>query len=374
MGAKTAVAESDMTVTMTTSHRKKTAMVVGTMKAGMLAELYEVPRRDPRSKTGYQREISQSRVNRLMKDLREGQVDLPTALLLNLRSYKPDVHLVRENGYAHFNPKGTRLHVVDGQHRVEALARLVQMDPEAWSSFEIPFVCMLGADESEEMEQFYIVNSTAKSVRTDLALDLLKQRAESNPAVMSSLIEQGEAWKVTAQTIVEQLAATPVWRNRIRFPRDEKGDTLVSTSGLVSSLKRLLATPYFGNISTENQIKILDAYWKGLRLLLPEAFDDPTSYVLQKTTGVMILHGVLLHVLEYLRSAAKSVIDPTAYADAMRKTLDDLEGDTSTGELARGADFWKAGPEGAAGSFSSNAGQRVLIEKLRSMLPEVEVE
>jgi hypothetical protein len=33
----------------------------------------------------------------------------------------------------------------------------------------IPFTCMLGATEDEEMDQFYIVNSKAKSVRTDLA-------------------------------------------------------------------------------------------------------------------------------------------------------------------------------------------------------------
>lgn len=374
MGVKTVGVESAIQVTMTTSHRKKIPMVVGAIKAGMLTELYEVPRRDPRTKKGYQRDVSSTRVNRLIKDLKEKQVDLPTALLLNLRSYKPDIHLTRDNGYAYFDPKGGKLHVVDGQHRVEALARLVQMDPDVWSDFEIPFVCMLGADEREEMEQFYIVNSTAKSVRTDLALDLLKQRAESDPRVLSSLIAAGEAWKVTAQTIVEQLATTPLWRNRVRFPGDEKSGTMVSTAGLVSSLKRLLATPYFGSISTENQIKILDAFWRGMRALLPDSFDDPSSYILQKTTGVMVLHGVLIHVLEYLRSAGKSVIDPDAYADAMRKTIEELEGDTSKGEMAKGADFWKAGPEGAAGSFSSNAGQRVLIEKIRSSLPEVEIE
>jgi hypothetical protein len=28
-----------------------------------------------------------------------------------------------------------------------------------WKSFQVPFVCMLGANEDEEMDQFYIVNS-----------------------------------------------------------------------------------------------------------------------------------------------------------------------------------------------------------------------
>ena len=54
-----------------------------------------------------------------------------------------------------------------------------------WGEILIPFVCMIGAGERQEMEQFYVVNSNAKSVRTDLAMDLLKQRAESDPDTWS---------------------------------------------------------------------------------------------------------------------------------------------------------------------------------------------
>ena len=49
---------------------------------------------------------------------------------------------------------------------------------------------MLGATENEEMAQFYIVNSKAKSVRTDLALELLKQLTERNPEMMEALTER----------------------------------------------------------------------------------------------------------------------------------------------------------------------------------------
>lgn len=361
-------------MTTTKTLRKKTPMVLGVITAGILADLCTIPRRDPRKKTGYQREVSPHRVNRLIKDLSDRRVDLPTAVLLNLRTYKPDVHLVERDGKQYFCPDDEKLHVVDGQHRIEALTRLVQMDPDRWSDFEIPFVCMLGADEREEMEQFYVVNSTAKSVRTDLALDLLKQRAESDVDVMKSLIERGESWKVKAQTLVEELALTPVWRNRVRFPGDPKGDTTVGSSGMVASFKQLLGTPYFGSITTGNQVKVLDAYWRGIREVIPNVFDEPSEYALHKVTGVMVMHGLLTSVLEYVRSMGKSVIESESYTDAMKDTLLNLEGDTSAGELARGADFWKAGSEGAAGSFSSNAGRRVLIAKLKASLPPVEVE
>jgi hypothetical protein len=79
------------------------------------------------------------------------------------------------------------LYVVDGQHRTAALCELVEEDPVAWSPFSLPFVCMSGASERQEMGQFYVVNSTAKSVRTDLAYDLLKQRAESDPGLARAL-------------------------------------------------------------------------------------------------------------------------------------------------------------------------------------------
>jgi DGQHR domain-containing protein len=361
-------------VVLTETLRKKVPMVVGVITAGSLAEGYSIPRRDARKKTGYQREVSVNRVNRLMKELQARRVDLPTAVLLNLRTYDKPTHLLNRDGQLFFCLNDEDLFVVDGQHRIEALCRLVESDTERWSSFEIPFVCMLGASEQEEMEQFYVVNSTAKSVRTDLALDLLKQRAESDPDVLQSLEEQGSAWKVVAQGIAEDLAKTSLWKHRIRFPGDAKGETTIGSAGIVGSLKVLLDTPFFRMIQREDQIKILDAYWQGLRVVLPEAFNDPLGYTLQKSTGVMAMHAVLVSVIEYLRSKGKSLTEPISFSDALQSALNDLEGDTSLGELARGADFWRAGSHGAAGSFSSNAGRRVLLAKLRGLLPRVEVE
>ena len=35
---------------------------------------------------------------------------------------------------------------------------------------------------------------------------------------MSALIERGQEWKVKAQTITDELATTPMWVGKIRFP------------------------------------------------------------------------------------------------------------------------------------------------------------
>jgi len=350
--------------------------IVGVITAGQLFQRYLIPRRDHFRRTGYQRDVSQARVNRLMTDLTNKRVDLPTAILLNLREFDPLVHL-RElsNGLWELVIDGLIFYVVDGQHRIEALRRLMEIDPVRWSGFQIPFVCMLGAPERVEMEQFYVVNSTAKSVRTDLALDLLRQRAESDPEIMNSLVERGESWKVLAQNVVEELErSSPEWHGRVRFAGEPAGASIAGSSMMVSSLRPLLNSPFFGSLSSERQLRVLDAYWRGIKSVLPEVFAEPAAFALQKGPGVPAMHSLLIYVLEALRSKGDSVLDPEAYANVLRPTLEGLEGDTAEGEVVSGADFWRSGAGGAAGSFSSNAGRRVLVAKLRSRLPEVELE
>lgn len=354
--------------------KNRSPQAVGVITAGALVERFTVPQRDSRHKRGYQRPVSPTRVNKLAADLRTGMVDLPTAVLLNVRQPKDGILDSIEDPTTVLHLDGHELFVVDGQHRIEALQKLVDENPEKWSSYEIPFVCMIGADETEEMTQFYVVNSTAKSVRTDLALDLLKQQAESNPDLMANLVQKGEDWKVEGQSITETLSASRLWKNRIRFPSDPKGETTIGSAGVVSSLKQLLDTPYFGQISTENRLRILDAYWEGINQVIPEVFIDPTEFAIQKSTGVQIMHQLLVSAIELLRSKGMSVVEPESYAEVLEDALLNLEGDSAEGGVVRGADFWRSGVHGAAGSFSSNAGRRVLLARLRTELPAVEVE
>ena len=348
-------------------------MIFGVVRAGDLRRRTRVSRRDPRTKRGYQRELAQSRVNSLVKDLRGNRVDLPTSILVNLRDYEPERHLDERHGRLYFRLGDADLYVVDGQHRVEALARLVEEDEARWGNLEVPFICMLGASEREEIRQFYVVNSTAKKVSSDLALDLLKQRAESESGVMDALVESGETWKVCGQQIVEDLAKTRLWRGRVRFPGAQKGETTLGSAGLVRSLRPLLTAPYFAALTPAAQVRSLEAYWEGIQKVLPECFVRPTEHLLQKATGVDVLHGLLVWILEYVRSVGDSVVEAGVYADILGGALPGLEGETADGDIARGFEFWLGAGEGAAASYSSNAGRRVLTAKLRAMLPPIGV-
>ena len=355
--------------------RKGPRVVVGVLDAATLIDQHVVPRRDTRNKTGYQRDLTQTRVNRLESELRARRVDLPTAVFLSMRDDSSDVLLEDDEKGLRLRVAGRSLNVVDGQHRIASLCGLVRDDPEKWSGFKVPFVCVLGANEQQEMEQFYVVNSTAKSVRTDLAYDLLKQQAEHDPRLSEALEERGEKWKVAGQTIVERLGEESVlWRSRVRFPGEPIGATTISNSGMVNSLKQLLSSPYFSRVTTDNQIKILEAYWHGVEAVLPECFEQPTEHAIQKSLGVMAIHVLLVSVIEHVRSAGDSVIEPSSYERVLEIPLTELQGENPEGDVARGSEFWRVGSAGAAGSFSSNAGRRVLLAKIRSRLPEIAIE
>jgi DGQHR domain-containing protein len=355
-----------------------TPIVAGFISAGTLApDNYVVPSFDPRTGKGYQRPPQANRVNELANDLLKGRVDLPTAILLNVRGR--DVQSALRDGFLDLNALAGngkyKFHVVDGQHRIKALDKLIQEENrELWSKFEIPFVCMLGADDREELEQFYIVNTKAKPVRTDLAYELLSRRHKTDPTVADALAEKSQDWIVKAQSLTRRLGeSSPPWRGRIRFAAAEKADTILPSASMVTSLKPLLTSSYFGMLSLDQQVQVLDAFWRGLRDCMAEPFDEPAAFALQKGVGVIVWHAALVSILELVRSEGLSVLEPDSYQTVLNEPLRRLQGDDSNGVPVTGVDFWRVAPRGAAGSYSSSAGRRVLIAKIVSSLPRVKV-
>lgn len=270
---------------------------------------------------------------------------------------------------------GGKFFVVDGQHRILAFERAVEDGWFVGRDFLIPFTCMLGADEDEEMAQFYIVNSTAKAVRTDLAYALIKKRSETEDGLLEALQERGKDWQVAGQTIVERLAVeSPVWRGRIRLPAMEKAGTIIPSASMVSSLKPILGSPFFSRLKAEQQLRVLDAFWEAVRNVLREAFDDPANFSVQKGVGVLVLHTLLPEIIEIVRDRGFSATDPESFEGLIAEALTGLQGENAVGDVVSGIEFWAAAPRGAAGSYSSSAGRRVLMAKIRALLPQLDVE
>ena len=341
---------------------------VGTMKFGVLAARYQIPHRVHSTDEGYQRKPSASRVNKLARDLVARRVDLPTAVLLSVRNSELYPRLDSTGRYILSLPadESRPFFVVDGQHRLEALKKVMDEDPEGgWSDFKIPAVIIFGADRGVEMDQFHIVNSNAKSISTDLALDLLKTRAKKDDVYRKYLDAVGEGWKVVSQELTEKVSRRELWKGRIRFPNELKGKTLINSNSFVTSLRRALEQENFATYLPEQRADIIDAYWHGIREALPKCFETPIEYNIQKTVGVYVLHYLLPTVLGYAVKFGSPVFDSNTYFRIFSQTLWDLTGDNQVDGESVGSDFWKVGVEGASGTYSSGAGQRVLREKIR---------
>lgn len=354
--------------------------IVGALRFKSIRHRIHTPWRDARTKEGYQRKPAHSRIAKLMMEIRKGRVDIPTAVLLNAShpSWQNAFSALGENDCATFNldEYTGEFSVVDGQHRLTAFQYLFDEDPERYGNFKIHFVMMLGASKDQELEQFYIVNSTAKSVKTDLAFDLLKQRADHSGQVMTSLIESGQDWKVEAQSLTELLAEnSEIWRGRIQLANEDKKRTTIPSASFVTSLRKFLTYPFIKNISREKKFELIEAYWRGIRSALKEPFIKPDEYTLMKGIGVWAMHEILPEVIEIIRTNGGQLFDDSNYVPILSEMFDNLEGENKNADLVKGADFWLTAPNGgAAGSYSSSAGKRVLISKLLQGLPEPDIE
>ena len=375
--------QSEMRVVKGPTLRNKIETIVGVMPAETLVLHHYVPHRNVLKDAGYQRNPSAPRITRLAGDLKRGDVDLPTSVLLNLRvENSADVLTLADNDRYDLvlDPDKSedehRLFVVDGQHRIRALQKAIDEYEVDLRHVNIPFVCMLGANELQEMEQFHVVNSNAKSVPTDLALDLLKARAHHDPEFAAWIGERGRAWQVSAQALTEYLATSSnTWKHRIRLPNTPKVDTTVPSGSFVRSLKILLTqTAIFRSLKdTERQAQVIDAYWRAIRRVLPEAFEEPLQYNIQKGVGVEVLHSVFPIVLDLARGTGGSIFNADSYVPLIDRALNAIEGPNGEGTPVRGEAFWLTGRRGAAGAYTSAAGKRRLAEYLQSELPELDL-
>lgn len=346
---------------------------IGAVKAGELIDRCQIPHRDFDGNVGYQRLPNVSRVKKLASALKGNNVDLPTAVLLSVRDAELRPKLKSSGLYSLTLPgNGAKpFFVVDGQHRLEALRMVIEDDQDAfWAEYRIPAVIFFGSDQYVEMDQFHTVNSNAKSIPTDLALDLLKTRANRDDSFRKYLDDTNQSWKVVCQDLTEKVAKQGVWNGKIRFSNQKKGSTLITSNAFVSSLKRVIGQDNFATYLPEERASIVDAYWRGIGRSLPECFKAPDEYNIQKTVGVYVLHDLLPTILFYVTRFGSPVFKPDTYSGILGETLRGLRGDNSLGGDSVGPDFWKVGAEGASGAFSSGAGRRVLGQRIKGELQE----
>ena len=268
-------------------------------------------------------------------------------------------------------PEDVPIWVYDGQHRIGG----IELVANHLGGFPIPLSITLGMPRDAEMREFYEVNTNAKSVKTDLAWELLSHMAAENPQVAALLEDTGQDWKVRGVEVVRELLdVSEVWSDSIQLPNTRKkpNDRLTVTQAqFVKSLKPVLDMPVLAKADAFMVAGIVNAYWDGVAEVLPSLFGpnaNPKDYVIQKGAGVTALHRVLPSAVETLRARNHPRLgDSSAYADVMSSLPDligevfDEDGDRTT---VSGPEFWLSGKTGVAGQFTGEAGYRRLAVRI----------
>ncbi|HEX8285010.1 MAG TPA: DGQHR domain-containing protein [Pyrinomonadaceae bacterium] len=261
---------------------------------------------------GYQRPPERSRITRIGSFLintiidEDGQGDglFPSAVTLAAR--KP---LQYDSNTKTLSLRLDQpLQVVDGQHRIAGLRYAIEEKGEtSLEDFPIPFVIIETPDRYIEMDQFRIINGTAKSVRTDLVNAIITAMATSRG---ESIIKDKERWKVVVTRVVDRLDKDPKspWRGLILMP-DEAGSPkgsngkVVRATSFMTSLKPvydwLKSLHFLDKCETLQQqadfvYEVVAPFWAAVQESVPGAFENADEYVIQKTPGLFSLHKLLV--------------------------------------------------------------------------------
>ena len=305
-----------------------------TIRAEDLANFTKVDRFHPKLPVdhpdqGYQRSEEMPRVKKLANWLRQtldmgNGVLMPTSLLASTRRKSLDYNAERGTLTLSASEK---LHLVDGQHRRAGLLYAInQKGREELRDFQVPLIIVEGLSTEDEMRQFAVVNSTQKSVRTDLVNMILTQLAAGEG---DDSIRQGDQWKVVVSRALQALNDddSGPWYDMVVMPNEagfKKADLnespelehkkLVRATSFMSSLK-----PIYDYLEqslwdvrglttaerAEELFQIVTAFWAAIRTLNPEAFAQPGDYVLQKTPGLFSLHRLCKRVLPVMYEARR---------------------------------------------------------------------
>lgn len=260
---------------------------------------------------GYQRKVSPSRAMDFARYLKNTNAISPTSILLNIRGEILGFAPIKGNYGILSIPDDSEFWVVDGQHRIEGFKELLRRNPN-YVNFPITIIIMRVSSEYEEAMQFIIINKTQRGVKPDLAERFIAKmsKREGVQSLMNLPRDTTRdiAWRPKATEIVDILNARTSdeetgdfynnpWLNKIQLPNEPKGQTTVSQKALEDSLKSLFNNPLFSSYNAEEMSVILVRYWKAILNICKGAAIQPHDYVLQRTTGVNVLHNLLPRVV-----------------------------------------------------------------------------
>lgn len=250
------------------------------LDAKVLWSFASISRRHEKKDEGYQRVLSNSRVDSAVKFIQSGE-PIPNSVLLALEG-------------ATYDPKSSELEipagedigwVIDGQHRLAA----AHMAAEKGKDIEICVVAFVDAELEFQISQFITINREAKGVPTSLLYDLLKHLpGERKP---------GEIANERAAEIANILRKKEdgVFRDRIVVTSSPRRGSQLSITNFVRKIAPLVH-PERGSLrvwTLREQAGIIENYYSGLKEAFPEQWGFADNIFFQ-TIGF----GAMINVFE----------------------------------------------------------------------------
>lgn len=368
-------------------------LFVGSISIKKLLAIYKIDiwkMSDPIEVRGVQRNPIAAHYKKIGKSLSVPDATLPTAVVLSsdltrdafdsksfegvglpsgmdVETLNADSDFVRIT----IDPDQLKLQVVDGQHRIKGIEYALErgwLSPE--DQFDLPYVLILARNRYEEINNFYSINSKAKRVATDLALQLMNEMKESDPNFSLSLPEKKKVIAINIANTLTKDSGSVWYKNISQGNKTDSGQILSSTS-FVTSLLPVLTIPFFNDQIKElgsqtrdmqsygqDKAKIINNFWSAIRNIIPAAFEEQTDWVIQKTPGVYVLHKVLAQVLnDYFIQKNEGNLETASLENFFRTYASDY---ISPDEI----DFWRAATNGRPGGEASTANSGQAFKRL----------
>lgn len=281
--------------------QKETDMYVGKMKVDDILNLYELDKFKDEELEGYQRERYEERTSELVEYLEKCPLAIMPALLVSLR----ETNFVSNDGdlgVLKIERRKGSLWIIDGQHRIGGFSKIKDkfifsksLDPSLFSdlmNYELPVVFVDSSSAAERIHSkeshyiselsaediertiFFIVNKTQRGISPSLK-DALLYSIKTSGIKGLSLVDK-EGWRIVGSQIgitLNSKANSPL-KDKINIGGKRNTGKPVQLNSFVSSLETLFKDKEFSNLSNDDKLSFLEAYWSSLRDLLPEAFGN----------------------------------------------------------------------------------------------------
>ena len=345
-------------------------------KFSKLADNLTVDTWNPKNPLGYQRPHKEAKSKKFMEYMLGDNALCPVPIVINIRENEGSKFIFdRKTNQLSISDKDkdnkkTSYWVPEGQHRLYGFKKLYE---EHGEDLDVPAVIM-NVPHYMEIWHFIKINQEQTKVQRDRAEEAIISFQDKMPEGQNMNIGNLKKEKELAIYITNKLneiSGSP-FQGRIEKTGNNIKSVVKATSFFVAIedvVKKVKTEP---NFEAENSIKFIDnvanwlkSYWRAIRTVIPEAFEDEKNYLVLKTAGIFSLNRLAAATIDRMSSITKnttqSSISEQTYVEVFR---------SSEMKEYMCADFWSTSNdlEGAKSYGSSQQSYARILERLETTM------